>query len=155
MNHPSAMWAFSRLGTRPNPPSNRSDQASSSRETGEDGKHCGHMKAEQPVIRISKGTFAPDRLEQVGKPIDEPAIPLVPEILRLHGLLYYPVAVDSVTCTVVNVSVLGRCRGREAADEHAVGGANLVDVRVRWQLLPFANIFGEFVDPRSIQASRY
>ena len=63
------------------------------------------MKAKCPVIRISKGAFPPDRLDQVSKLIDDSATTLVPEIPKLRGPLYYHATGDSVTCTVVNVSV--------------------------------------------------
>ncbi len=61
--------------------------------------------AKVPVVRISKGRFAPDRYDEVKRLIDQSATPLVPAIQKLRGLLYYHAAVDQVTSTVVNVSV--------------------------------------------------
>ena len=63
------------------------------------------MATEQPVVRISKGHFAPEQYEEVRRRIEESATPLVPAIQELAGLLYYHVAVDAVTNTVVNVSI--------------------------------------------------
>lgn len=61
--------------------------------------------ATQPVVRISKGHFAPDRYDEVRRLIDESATPLVPALQALPGLLYYHAAVDPTTHTVVNVSI--------------------------------------------------
>ncbi|MFH0344187.1 MAG: hypothetical protein ACHBNF_19165 [Chromatiales bacterium] len=61
--------------------------------------------AKAPVVRISKGRFAPERYEEVKRLIDESAAPLVPAIQQLRGLLYYHAAVDQSTSTIVNVSV--------------------------------------------------
>jgi hypothetical protein len=57
------------------------------------------------VVRISKGTFAADRLEEVRRLIDQSADPLIPALKRLRGLIYYHAAVDAETSTVVNVSI--------------------------------------------------
>lgn len=59
----------------------------------------------EPVIRISKGHFAPEQYEAVRKLIDASAGPLVPALEGLHGLLHYVASVDPVTSTVVNVSI--------------------------------------------------
>lgn len=59
----------------------------------------------QPIVRISQGRFAAEKYEAVKKLIDDSAMPLVPALQSLRGLLYYHVAVDPVTSTVVNVSV--------------------------------------------------
>jgi len=61
--------------------------------------------AKQPVIRISKGRFAPEKYVEVKRLIDESAAPLAPAIQELGGLLYYHAAVDANTNTVVNVSI--------------------------------------------------
>jgi hypothetical protein len=61
--------------------------------------------AATPVVRLSKGRFAPERYERVKKLIDDSSKPLVPALTELHGLLYYHAAVDAVTGTVVNVSI--------------------------------------------------
>ena len=61
--------------------------------------------ASGPVVRISRGRFAPGNYGEVKRLIDESATPLVPAIQPLNGLLYYQAAVDAVTNTVVNVSI--------------------------------------------------
>lgn len=58
-----------------------------------------------PVVRVSKGRFAPDRYEQVKKLIEDSATTLIPALHQLRGLLYYHAGVDPQTNTVVNVSV--------------------------------------------------
>jgi hypothetical protein len=58
-----------------------------------------------PVVRISKGRFAPENFQRVKELLDASAGPLVPAIQALSGLLYYHAAVDPETSTVMNVSV--------------------------------------------------
>ena len=58
-----------------------------------------------PVVRISRGRFAPENYQRVSEAIDNSAGPLVPAIRALRGLLYFHAAVDPETSTVVNVSV--------------------------------------------------
>jgi len=58
-----------------------------------------------PVVRISKGHFAPEQCDAVQKLIDASATPLVPALEQLRGLLYYHASVDPVTNTLVNVSI--------------------------------------------------
>ena len=58
-----------------------------------------------PIVRISKGRFAPENYQRVKDLIDQSAGPLVPAIRALSGLLYYHAAVDPETSTVVNVSI--------------------------------------------------
>lgn len=58
-----------------------------------------------PVVRISKGHFAPEKYPQVRTLIDDSAKVLVPSIEKLRGLLYYHAALDPVTSTVANISV--------------------------------------------------
>lgn len=67
--------------------------------------------AKQPVVRVSRGSFAAGKYAEVKRLIDESATPLIPAIQQLSGLLYYHAAVDAETNTVVNVSVW--------EDEHA------------------------------------
>jgi hypothetical protein len=59
----------------------------------------------QPVVRISKGHFPPEKYDEVKRLIAESAIPLGPAIRKLEGLLYYHAGVDASTNTVVNVSI--------------------------------------------------
>lgn len=61
--------------------------------------------APSPVVRISKGRFAPERYDTVRGLIEKSAEPLVPALKQLRGLLYYHAATDPVTNTVVNVSI--------------------------------------------------
>jgi hypothetical protein len=63
------------------------------------------LKASAPVIRVSRGRFAPEKYRTVINLIEESAASLVPAIQELHGLLYYHAAVDPTTSTVVNVSI--------------------------------------------------
>lgn len=59
----------------------------------------------QPIVRISRGRFAPEKFERVKELIDDSAKPLVPAIRGLRGLLYYHAAVDRETNTVLNISI--------------------------------------------------
>jgi hypothetical protein len=58
-----------------------------------------------PIVRISRGHFTSAQYDEVRQLIEESAQPLVPALKELRGLLYYHVAVDPVTNTVVNVSI--------------------------------------------------
>lgn len=58
-----------------------------------------------PVARISKGHFAPAQYDEVSRLIQASAVPLIPALKELRGLLYYHAAVDPVTNTVANVSI--------------------------------------------------
>ena len=69
-----------------------------------------------PVVRISKGHFAPEKYIEIKRLIDESATPLIPAIRDLSGLLYYHAAVDEATSTVVNVSIWKDERSARAMD---------------------------------------
>jgi hypothetical protein len=58
-----------------------------------------------PVVRVSKGSFAPGTDEEVRRLIDASAASLIPALKRLRGLMYYHAGVDAATHTVANVSV--------------------------------------------------
>jgi len=58
-----------------------------------------------PIVRISKGQFDSSNEEKVRHALEQSASALVPGLKELPGLLYYHVAVDSHTKTVVNVSI--------------------------------------------------
>jgi quinol monooxygenase YgiN len=58
-----------------------------------------------PIVRISRGRFPSVQYNEVRQLIEAAAEPLVPAIKQLRGLIYYHVAVDPVTNTVVNVSI--------------------------------------------------
>lgn len=57
------------------------------------------------VVRISRGSFAPDRYAAVRVRLDESGRALVPAIRQLNGCLHYWAGVDPVSNTLVNVSV--------------------------------------------------
>lgn len=63
------------------------------------------QNSKQPVVRISKGHFAPHQFDEVERLIRDSLTPLAPAIQALDGLLYYHAAVDRTTSTVVNVSI--------------------------------------------------
>ena len=58
-----------------------------------------------PIVRISRGHFTSVQYDEVRRLIEASAEPLVPALKQLRGLLYYHVAVDPVTNTVVNMSI--------------------------------------------------
>jgi quinol monooxygenase YgiN len=58
-----------------------------------------------PVVRISRGHFSSERYDEVRRFNEAAAEPLVPALKQLRGLIYYHVAVDPITNTVVNVSI--------------------------------------------------
>ena len=58
-----------------------------------------------PILRISRGRFAPERYSAVRDIIERSAESLVPALKGLRGLLYYHAAVDEPSNTVVNVSL--------------------------------------------------
>jgi len=58
-----------------------------------------------PIVRISRGHFPSEQYDEVRRFIEAAAEPLVPALKQLRGLLYYHVAVDPLTNTVVNVSI--------------------------------------------------
>jgi hypothetical protein len=70
----------------------------------------------QPVVRISKGRFPPEKFDEVKRLIAESAIPLGPAIQKLEGLLYYHAGVDASTNTIVNVSIWATERDAKQMD---------------------------------------
>lgn len=58
-----------------------------------------------PVVRISKGHFAPSQYEEVSRLIQASAEALIPALKQRRGLLDYHATVDPVTHPVVNVSL--------------------------------------------------
>jgi len=58
-----------------------------------------------PVVRISRGRFRPERYEEVLRLAEASAVPLIPALEQLRGLLYYFAGVDPATNTFVNVSI--------------------------------------------------
>ena len=58
-----------------------------------------------PILRISKGKFDAAKYSEVRRLVEESAVPLVPALEKLRGLIYYHAGVDERTSTVVNVSL--------------------------------------------------
>jgi hypothetical protein len=58
-----------------------------------------------PIVRISKGRFAPAQYDVIHQLAEASATSLVPAIKRLSGLLYYSAGVDPITNTFVNISI--------------------------------------------------
>jgi hypothetical protein len=58
-----------------------------------------------PVVRVSKGHFDPAQYDEVRRLVEASAVPLVPALKQLRGLIYYHAGVDPITNTVVNVSI--------------------------------------------------
>lgn len=61
--------------------------------------------APAPVVRISRGSFAPDQYEAVASRLDAARTSLIPAIRRLTGCLHYLAAIDRESNSMVNVSV--------------------------------------------------
>jgi hypothetical protein len=61
--------------------------------------------APMPVVRISRGTFAPESYEAVRSRLDAAQESLIPAIRRLAGCLHYFAAIDRESSSMVNVSV--------------------------------------------------
>jgi quinol monooxygenase YgiN len=59
----------------------------------------------EPVVRISQGFFEPHLAAGVAAKLEEGHATLDPAIRRLPGLLHYYVALDTVSNSMVNVSV--------------------------------------------------
>jgi len=57
------------------------------------------------VVRLSHGTFAPEKVADVRAKLEEGRASLEPALRQLRGLLHYYVAVDEQGSTMVNVSV--------------------------------------------------
>jgi hypothetical protein len=58
-----------------------------------------------PVVRISRGSFPPEKYEKVKSRLDTSQESLIQAIRKLNGLLHYYVGIDHVSNTMVNVSV--------------------------------------------------
>ncbi len=58
-----------------------------------------------PIVRISRGSFPPERYEAVRDRLDEAQKTLVPAIRYLPGCLHYFAAIDRESSSMVNVSV--------------------------------------------------
>jgi len=58
-----------------------------------------------PVVRISRGSFPPERFENVKARLEASQKSLVPAIRGLQGCLHYWAGIDTTSNTMVNVSV--------------------------------------------------
>src|SRR5512145_2500502 len=61
--------------------------------------------APMPIVRISRGSFAPEKYETIKTRLDGARESLVPAIRRLSGCLHYFAAIDRESSSMVNVSV--------------------------------------------------
>ena len=61
--------------------------------------------APTPIVRISRGSFAPEKYEAVKARLGAAQQSLVPAIRRLAGCLHYFAAIDRESNSMVNVSV--------------------------------------------------
>ena len=59
----------------------------------------------KPIVRISRGSFPPEKYEIVRSRLDEAQKTLVPAIRSLAGCLHYFAAIDRESSSMVNVSV--------------------------------------------------
>jgi hypothetical protein len=58
-----------------------------------------------PIVRISKGSFAPEKYETVKARLDAAQKSLVPAIRQLAGCIHYFAAIDRESSSMVNVSI--------------------------------------------------
>jgi quinol monooxygenase YgiN len=58
-----------------------------------------------PIVRISRGTFAPENYATIKARLDGAQATLVPAIRQLAGCLHYFAAIDRDSASMVNVSV--------------------------------------------------
>jgi len=63
------------------------------------------VPAPEPVVRISQGFFPPALLPEVRARLEDGRASLEPALRALPGLLHYYVAIDSVSSSIVNVSI--------------------------------------------------
>lgn len=83
-----------------------------------------------PVIRISRGSFQPERYEIVKAHLTQSQETLIPAIRQLNGLLHYYVGIDPVSNTMVNVSIW----------------QSLADAKQMETLAPMLALAKEFID---------
>jgi hypothetical protein len=58
-----------------------------------------------PIVRISRGSFAPEKYETIKSRLDAAQKSLLPAIRGLAGCLHYFAAIDRESSSMVNVSV--------------------------------------------------
>jgi hypothetical protein len=59
----------------------------------------------EPVVRISQGFFDPPLADRVAAELQKGRATLDPALKRLRGLLHYYVSIDTVSNSMINVSV--------------------------------------------------
>ena len=59
----------------------------------------------KPVVRISRGSFPPEKYQAIKSRLDASQTTLVPAIRRLSGCLHYFAAIDRDSSSMVNVSI--------------------------------------------------
>jgi hypothetical protein len=57
------------------------------------------------IVRISRGTFAPEKYDSIRTRLDAAQSSLVPAIRKLAGCVHYFAAIDRESSSMVNVSV--------------------------------------------------
>jgi hypothetical protein len=67
--------------------------------------HAGQPAARGAVVRISRGSFAPEAYDAVRRRLDQAQESLIPAIRQLSGCLHYYAAIDRDSGSMVNVSV--------------------------------------------------
>jgi|GEM_PF-484259 len=68
-------------------------------------RRAGPDDALEPVVRVSRGRYAPDLFDRVKAELVSAGYGLIPAIRRLPGCLHYYAGVDRRTSTIVNLSV--------------------------------------------------
>jgi hypothetical protein len=67
--------------------------------------HAQKAAAPLPIVRISRGSFAPEKYESIRTRLDAAQSSLVPAIRKLAGCIHYFAAIDRESSSMVNVSV--------------------------------------------------
>jgi hypothetical protein len=86
-------------------------------------------KGALPVVRVSRGSFAPEQYESVKQRLDEARKSLIPAIKKLRGLLHYYAGIDPESNTMINVSVW----------------KTLADAKQMENVQPMRDLAGEFI----------
>jgi hypothetical protein len=69
------------------------------------GARAEKTAASRSVVRISRGSFAPEKFEAIEARLAAARTSLVPAIRKLDGCLHYFAAIDRESSSMVNVSV--------------------------------------------------
>jgi hypothetical protein len=72
-----------------------------------------------PVIRLSRGSFDPERFTAVRNRLDESEATLVPGIKSLRGCLHFWAGVDPVSNSMLNISVWATLEDAKQLDTFA------------------------------------